>query len=466
MDSISGDLIARAAKGDRYAIEDLYNSTYTNVYHTVKSVIRDEDAVLDIVQDSYIKAFQSLDQLDRPESFRPWIKRIALNRAKDHLKRKKPLLFSEMAAEDGTEPDFRDEQPDHLPEEILDWQETTRLIGEILGTLSEEQRMVIGMFYYEEMSVREIAETLGCSENTVKSRLNYGRKKIEVQVKELEKKGTKLYSLAPLPFLVWLLRSEAQAAALPSSAILETVAAECASAATGTAAKTAVSAGIKGLAAKLTAGILSLTVLGGAAAAAITHFDSNAKRDRIYKPVLDNYLELSELDAYTYVQTADQYYGASCMNIAYILWRGLDLHYAYRDIDGNGTDELLIAREDGLVLDVLTTDGEQAIPLFDHYRSDIIRINFMEDGTLVLDTMPANFESAGEITWSLLKIGEDGHTLEVLEDHTPTVRELVDPHDFLDPSEFDWEVLTELDPVPHPEETDHNVMDFTPDFIP
>ena len=54
------------------------------------------------------------------------------------------------------------------------------------------------MFYYEEMSVREIAETLGCSENTVKSRLNYGRRKVEAKVKELEKRGTRLYSMAPL----------------------------------------------------------------------------------------------------------------------------------------------------------------------------------------------------------------------------------------------------------------------------
>ena len=271
--------------------------------------------------------------------------------------------------------------------------------------------------------------------------------------------------MAPLPFLLWLFRAEAQAAVLPSATILEAVTASCTTAAAattagtaaGTAAKAAASAGLKGLAAKITAGALALTVLGGAAVAVIRP-DRNAERDRIYKPVLDSYLELSELDAYTYVQTADQYYGAACMNIAHILWRGLDLHYAYRDIDGNGTDELLIAREDGLILDVLTTDGEQVIPLFDHYRYDLIHINFMEDGTLALWTTSRQ--------WSLLKIGEDGHTLEVLEDHTPTVRELVDPHDFLDPSEFDREVLAELDHVPHTKETDHDVFDFTPDFIP
>ena len=80
-------------------------------------------------------------------------------------------------------------------EVVIDRKETTRLIGEILGTLSPEQRVVTELFYYENLSVKEIAEELGVSENTVKSRLKYARNKIEAGVKELEKKGTKLYSL-------------------------------------------------------------------------------------------------------------------------------------------------------------------------------------------------------------------------------------------------------------------------------
>ena len=88
------------------------------------------------------------------------------------------------------------------PEMAMDQQEAKRLVMEILDHLPEDQRVVIGMFYYEEMSVKDIAQTLGVSENTVKSRLSYGRKKIKEQVMDLEKRGTKLYSVAPFVFFL------------------------------------------------------------------------------------------------------------------------------------------------------------------------------------------------------------------------------------------------------------------------
>ena len=64
--------------------------------------------------------------------------------------------------------------------------------------------MVVGMFYYEQMSVNEIAEALNCSANTVKSRLNYARKKIGKEIAELEKKGVILRTAAPIPILMYL----------------------------------------------------------------------------------------------------------------------------------------------------------------------------------------------------------------------------------------------------------------------
>lgn len=71
--------------------------------------------------------------------------------------------------------------------------------------------MCILMFHFEGASIREIAEAMECSENTVKSRLNYGRKAIKKKSEELQKKGCKLYSMAPLPLLLFLLRKEEQA---------------------------------------------------------------------------------------------------------------------------------------------------------------------------------------------------------------------------------------------------------------
>lgn len=202
-------LIDFARAGDQDAISELYRRTYENVYYTVRALIRDEDTVLDLVQDSFVKAFENLDKLHDPNKFRAWVKRIGHNLAVDYTRRSRPLLFSQMTDEESEMVlSFPDDRPENLPDVALDRRETTRLVNQILGSLSEDQRLVVGMYYYEQRSVREIARELGVSENTVKSRLFQGRKKIETRVKVLEAQGTRLYSLTPTAFLLLLLRNQ------------------------------------------------------------------------------------------------------------------------------------------------------------------------------------------------------------------------------------------------------------------
>ena len=224
----TSELIRKAKGEDQSAISILYEQTYNQVYYTVKSMIKDEDAVFDILQDSYIKAFSHLDSFEGGDSFTAWVRQIAANTARDWMKKKRPMLFSEL--EQCSDMDlpaeewFEDENTDHLPEYVIDQNETSRLIREILDELPEDQRAAIGMYYYEEMSVKEIAASMNATENAVKSRLLYGRRKIEKKVRELEKKGTKLYGLAPIPFLLWLLGGQkAYAAELPDAGILQNI---------------------------------------------------------------------------------------------------------------------------------------------------------------------------------------------------------------------------------------------------
>ena len=82
MSEFTAELIRKAASGDQDAITELYELTYSNVYKTVKSMIADESTALDILQDSYVKAFQSLAQLDSPENFGAWLKRIDKKKTK------------------------------------------------------------------------------------------------------------------------------------------------------------------------------------------------------------------------------------------------------------------------------------------------------------------------------------------------------------------------------------------------
>lgn len=280
-DGLAG-LVALAREGNQNALAALYEKTYNEVFYTIKSMIKDEDTVLDLLQDTYVKAFTHLDGFQGDSKFSPWVRQIGANTARDYLKKKKPMLFTDLAA--GEKPDepveehFADLDAGNLPDEVLDRAETTRLVREIIDGLPEDQRAVIGMYYYQEMPVKEIAAALGASESAVKSRLLYGRRKIETQVRELEKKGTKLYGLAPIPFLLWLMGAqEAQAAQLPNGQILQNVlasAGQAGAAGAGTASATGAGAASQGgtaaaVGAKAAAGGLGAAKLGLIAVAAV-----------------------------------------------------------------------------------------------------------------------------------------------------------------------------------------------------
>lgn len=103
---------------------------------------------------------------------------------------------------------IEDDDLEVQPELSYTRQETKELVHELIDSLSEEQRLCILMFHIEGISISEIARTMDCSENTVKSRLNYGRKNLRMKAEDLQKKGYKLYSVAPLPLFLMLLRSE------------------------------------------------------------------------------------------------------------------------------------------------------------------------------------------------------------------------------------------------------------------
>ena len=116
-----------------------------------------------------------------------------------------------------SEPDFEDESGYFSPEKRVDYSETKRLIQEMIDRLPEAQRMAVVLYYLENLPVAWIAGIMECSEGTVKSRLNYGRKSIKEQVLALEKKGTKLYCMPLVPFLYWMFRQQVLAAAVPGA---------------------------------------------------------------------------------------------------------------------------------------------------------------------------------------------------------------------------------------------------------
>lgn len=194
---------------DNAGFEFLYNNTYRDKYYLALKYMKNEEDAMDVMQESYLKAIEKIDTLDDPEKFPKWFSMIVANTAKNALKKKYPVLFSQMVSEndDGDlfEYQLEDESITFQPERAYSDKETQEMVQELISSLSEEQRMCIIMFHFDGLSIKEIAQALGCSENTVKSRLNYGRKNIKSKAEELQKKGYKLYGLAPLPLLLYLM---------------------------------------------------------------------------------------------------------------------------------------------------------------------------------------------------------------------------------------------------------------------
>ena len=264
--SISPELVKQARGGDQAAFAELYEQTSAALYRSVRSMVRDEELAWDVLQDSYLRAWQGLDKLKADEAFLPWLRRIAVNVTATKMAQRQSLCFTELGGEEDWEPEIPDLSIDSQPEPALDRKETARLVREILGSLPEAQQMIVGMHYYEDMPIKDIAETLHVAPGTVKAQLCKGRRKIEAEVRALEKQGVKLYGLSPLPFLLALLRKlepAAQAEQKTLSAVLSAAPAASGSAMNLTA-MTAGQAFLHGLGAKLLAGALVLALLAGA----------------------------------------------------------------------------------------------------------------------------------------------------------------------------------------------------------
>ncbi len=218
------EAVAAAMAGDQEGFSYLYDKTFKNKYYVALKYVKNEDTASDIVQDSYMRAFQNLSMLQDPDKFPGWMGMIVANTAKNYLKKKNPVLFSEMdqVNDEGEVAEYQDtlveDRVDFNPEEYYSKKEISDIVNEMIDSLPEEQRICMIMFYLEGQSIEEIAAALECSKNTVSSRLNYGRQKIKAKAEDLQKRGYKLYSFAPVALFAALLRNELNSYAMGTAA--------------------------------------------------------------------------------------------------------------------------------------------------------------------------------------------------------------------------------------------------------
>lgn len=216
--------VKKYKEGKSEAFTMLYEESskyiYTCIYKVMGGNDNVQDAVCDIMQDTYVEISRNITQLDNENSFLSWAGTIATRKCYAWLKKnRKYVLLNE---EDDTFENLADDD-NIIPEEVMQDREKQRLVREIIDTqLTEIQRICIIAFYYNEQKQSEIARELGIPENTVKTNLSRAKAKIKGGVLDLEKKqDTRLYSVAP--FLLLLFKEDIRACMVPKE-ITESVA--------------------------------------------------------------------------------------------------------------------------------------------------------------------------------------------------------------------------------------------------
>ena len=204
------ELIRRSREQDPDAQEELVRAAQNRVYYHCKKMLKHEEDARDAAQDVLLTMITNLDKLKEPAAFWGWVNGITANRCK-HLLTTPHKEWQIPEDEEGNSMLEHVENLDEtlVPDKALDNEETRRMILGLVDDLPPEQRMSVLFYYYDEMSVKQIAEAMDTSEGTVKSRLNYARKSIKAGVEEYERKGIKLYSVSPFLLLAYFLRQEA-----------------------------------------------------------------------------------------------------------------------------------------------------------------------------------------------------------------------------------------------------------------
>ncbi len=171
-------LTAQAKGGDKAAFGQLVKLHQRRVLRTVMAMIGDLDSAMDIVQESFIRAYHALDRFEDGQPFYPWLSTIATNLALNHLRKSKRQTSLDDSYHQQADP-----APDPL--EKMQADENRQRFMAAVQNLPEEYRTVFVLRTVEQLSYDEIAARLKISMGTVDSRLYRARRRLMDELKDL-----------------------------------------------------------------------------------------------------------------------------------------------------------------------------------------------------------------------------------------------------------------------------------------
>jgi RNA polymerase sigma-70 factor (ECF subfamily) len=171
-------IVKRVQAGDVAAFDHLILKYRERVFGVVYNLTSNREDASDLTQEAFIKAFQSITRFQGNCSFFTWLYKIAVNTTLSHLRKNRLRTFFslEKLHEDGTNAQILEQLTDKKgADRDADLRELQEKLNEALQKLSIPHRTVITLFEIDGLGHSEIAEVMGCSEGTVRSRLHYAK---------------------------------------------------------------------------------------------------------------------------------------------------------------------------------------------------------------------------------------------------------------------------------------------------
>ncbi len=163
--------VQKTIEGDPEAFNELVQRHHARIYGLAYRMLGNPDDASDATQEAFLEAYKSIQSFQFQSKFLTWMYRVGINVCQQYKRRSE----SRQRALTSYTKDVRErdaQYTDEYPDRVLLKTERDQLIQQAIDQLPSKQRMVITLFYMQQMKYREIAELLDCSEGTVASRLN------------------------------------------------------------------------------------------------------------------------------------------------------------------------------------------------------------------------------------------------------------------------------------------------------
>jgi RNA polymerase sigma-70 factor (ECF subfamily) len=169
--------IKKAQKGDHEAFTRLFRQLESQLYRLAKTILLKDEDCADALQETTLKVYKGLTNLKQPKFFKTWVIRILINECNQLLRmRERTIAVAEI--------------PEEPVDSYVHFEDSGNVdLQSFINQLDESLRLAIVLFYYDDLSIKQIADVLDISEGAVRARLHRARRLLSKQIHPVREEG-------------------------------------------------------------------------------------------------------------------------------------------------------------------------------------------------------------------------------------------------------------------------------------